>query len=505
MPNMLRFAVYDDDGPAKTWPLIDAHLLGPEDQAVPGKIRFQDRHIVCRKISSLPAGLCLQHDAGKMGRLMLQTALLPDREEPYLLNVELARHRIMAFIAKSEEWQMLDLPADHSAMQKWEEARKIFTRALTTTDPRKADARARKALRYAIDATERLALAHAEILLYRRFGNRAASSATLGVRVRPGTDSQPNRQVVQSKFDLIVVPLVWRDLEVEEGQYDWEPVDRWMEWAARQGKPVVAGPLLDFSKASLPKWMYVWQHDYDTCRDLAYDHVERVVHRYRSLVSMWNLGAGLNVNDNFSFTMEQMFDLIRMASLLVRQARKKSRTMIELKQPFGEHCATRKNSVPPVTFLQRMLHEGIRLDAIGVQLLFGKDELGRTTRDLWQISSMLDRFFLLEVPVLVSAMGVPCEPIDDSGGDWRGPWSPRSQARWVSRMFSVAMSKPYVESIFWAELSDHRRAEIPTSAVIDKDGTPRQALSRLVGMRRRLSKPLGPMKQERIDALKDRS
>ncbi|UCD76668.1 MAG: endo-1,4-beta-xylanase [Phycisphaerales bacterium] len=502
---MLRFAVYDDDGPAKDWPLKDAYLIGPEDQAVPGKVRFRDGLIVCKKASAHPAGLCLQHDAGKMGRLMLQTSLLPDRDQPYLLSVELARHRIKMFIAKSEEWQMFDLASDHSAMRRWEESRRMFTRALITEDPLKADQLARRALRYAIDATERLALAHAEVLLHRRFGQRAAPSATLGVRVWPGSDTEPVRELVQRKFDLIAVPLVWRELEIEEGRYNWEPVDRWMEWAAKQGKPVVAGPLLDFSKSSLPKWMYVWQHDYDTCRDLAYEYVERVVHRYRSLVSLWNLASGLNTNDNFSFTMEQMFDLVRMAGLVVRQARKNARTMIELKHPFGEHCSRRPDSVPPVTFLERLIHEGIRLNAVGVQLLFGVNEQGRNTRDIMQISSVLDRYFLLDIPVLVSAMGVPSEPIDEAAGSWRGPWTAKSQSRWVSRMFSVVMSKPFVESVFWAELADHPGEEIPTSALLTDAAKPRPALSKLVNMRKRLRKPLGPMKEHRLNALRESS
>ena len=47
--------------------------------------------------------------------------------------------------------------------------------------------------------------------------------------------------------------------------------------------------------------MYVWQHDYSTLRDLAYEHVERIVQRYKSVVGMWNIAAGINVNDNFQF------------------------------------------------------------------------------------------------------------------------------------------------------------------------------------------------------------
>src|SRR6185503_14553818 len=173
---MLRFAVYDEHGPARDWPLVNAHLLGPEDLPIRGDVSFEDVVITCRRKGNGAAALCLQHDADSKGVLMLQTCLLPDRDEPYLLSVELARHRVKMFIAKSEEWQMFDLSMEHPAMRLWEEARQLSTEAWISESPAKADQAARRSLELAIDATERLAMAHAEILLHRRFGSRAASS-----------------------------------------------------------------------------------------------------------------------------------------------------------------------------------------------------------------------------------------------------------------------------------------------------------------------------------------
>lgn len=494
---MLRFAVNEDDGPAKTWPLINAHLLGRDDQPVQGKIAVKDGRILCKHAGSASTALCLQHDAGPTGRLMLQTCLLPDRKKPYRLTVELARFRIKLFLTKSEEWQMFDLNPNHPAMRHWEQARQLLTDSFTATDPARAERSARESLNQAITASERLAMAHAEILLHRRFASRPASSATLGVRVWPGRDGGQLRELIASNFDVVVLPLSWRELEVEEGRYDWGPADGWMEWAKDAGKPIIAGPLIDFSKHALPEWMYVWQHDYDTCRDLVYDHMCRVVERYRGVVGMWNLASGLNTNDNFEFDEGQMLDLARTASLLVRQSRKGARTMIELREPFAEHCASRRSSMAPLAFVDRLVHEGVKFDALGVQLLFGERGDGRASRDLMQFSSMLDRFHLTEVPIIVSAMGVPSEPVDPDGGWWHGAWSEDLQSRWVGRAFAIAMSKPFVESIFWADLYDHGDALLPHTGLIDERGKPKPAFARLVGARRRLKKPLGALKLPR--------
>ncbi|MHC4414622.1 MAG: endo-1,4-beta-xylanase [Planctomycetota bacterium] len=491
---MLRFAAFEDGGPAQDWPLVNSYLLGPGDLPTPGQIGFESGCVVCRKRAPHAVALALQYDAGRMGRIMLQTCLLPDRERPYMLSLELARHRIKTFIAKSEEWQLFDLDADHPAVKRWRRARTLFSDALNMNDPAEADRAARRSLIAGIEATERLALTHAEILLHWRFGNRPASTTTLGVRVRPERDSQPLREIVNRDFDLLVIPLNWNDLEVEEGRYNWEPIDRWLEWARQQGKPCVLGPLLDFSRRALPKWMYVWQHDYSTCRDLVYEQVEKVVQRYRSMVGTWIVTSGLNVNDNFEFTADQMLDLTRMANLIARQARKGARTMIELVQPFGEHCASNRNSVPPLTFVDRIMQEGIRIDCVGVQLLFGQRGGGRASRDLMQISDLLDRFLVLDVPVVVSAMGVPHEQIEREGGWWHEPWTPRLQSRWMSRAFAVAMSKPFIESVVWTDLYDHPQADLPRGGLVSDTGRPKPVLQRLINTRKRLRKPLGPLK-----------
>ncbi len=491
---MLRFAVFDNDGPARDWPLVNAHMVGSDDQPIRGEVTFADGLVLCHKAGADAAGLCLQFDAGRAGVLMLQTCLLPKHDKPFVLTVELARHRIKAFIAKSEEWQMFDLSAEHAATRLWEEARQLLAEAWINPAPLQADRVARESLEKAIEATERLALAHADILLHRRFANRAAAPSTLGVRVWPGRAAQPLRELINKEFDVLVVPINWRELAEHEGKYNWDTVDRWMDWATRTGKPVVAGPLLDFSKRCMPEWMYGWQNDYDTTRDLAYVHLERVVNRYRTAVGIWNVASGLNTCENFPLTAEQMLDLVRMGSLLVKQSHRGAKVMVELAEPWGEHCAVNRESMHPLAFVDRLVQEGIRIDAVGVQVLLGQAGSGRATRDLMQISAMLDRFFLLERPIILSTLGAPSETIDPHGGTWHEPWSPEHQAKWISRVFAVALSKPFVESIFWTDLFDHPRAELPGAGLINDAGQPKPALQKLVSLRRHLRKPLGPLK-----------
>ena len=57
--------------------------------------------------------------------------------------------------------------------------------------------------------------------------------------------------------------------------------------------PIIAGPLIDLTEADVPDWMFIWEHDFDTLRELAYEFVQKVVQRYRRAVGgVERRGAG---------------------------------------------------------------------------------------------------------------------------------------------------------------------------------------------------------------------
>lgn len=490
---MHRFAVHDPSRMPGTDVLASARVLGPESMPVVSEVRAEGGQVLMRRGGDDAAALELLTDVGRMGRVMLATCLLPPREKPYDLLVELARFQVKSFLAKSEEWQMFDSDKSGDALELWERGRALFTKSLTTTDPLEAERVASEALEVAIRANERLALAHADILLKRRFGTRPAGSATLGTGVWTGRDGDALREFISANFDLVVIPLRWRDLQPEEDAFRWTATDRWMEWAAASGKPLIAGPLIDFSKSAVPEWLYVWQHDFDAVREAAYDYMDAVVRRYGGAVHMWNLASGLNLNDNFVFTPGQMVDLCRTARLLIKQYRPSARAMIEVRQPFSNAPAKRRDAMAPLPFVTHIRQEGVQVDAIGIRFQFGPGPHGEPARDLMQVSSMLDRLHLLDAPLLVSGLGVPAidSPKADARGWWHDRWSERTQERWIGRLFSVAMSKPAVETVFWSELYDHPGMSVAGAGLLDEKGRPRAALRKLVGMRRRLRKPLG--------------
>lgn len=581
---MLSFAVFDGSGPAREWPLRKAYLFGPEEVPVQGDVFFENGVIHCEKPTADAAGLALQFqvdlpagvvprvppiggsgskplggvykgDTG-LGLLTLRTCLLPDRTEPYLLSLELARHRIMMILNKLEQWSLFDLAADHPILKQFEAARAEFTTALvslchkTTTngvsgpDPvstQQADAAAKRALSLSIDAGEQLALLHAERQLklrldgslHRQASDRAAEALSadrsipdgaaknpdgagvvmpsppqIGCSVSPAVFSDALSRVIAGACDFVNVPMRWIDMEPTEGKYSFAKTDKWIEWAVRTAKlPVHAGPLIDFRELCVPEWLYIWENDYETLRELVYEHVKTIVTRYRRTITRWTVCSGLHVNESFQMTLERMMDLTRMCALLVRKLHPNAKVQIEIAQPWGEYFARNKRSMPPKMYADMIPQAGIMVDAYALRIQMGQPTAGNSTRDLMAIVDLLDRFAELDKPLCITAIGVPSQPVTrpaaapreaDSpttrapytlldGGHWRAPWSTEMQARWTAQAVPLIASLPYVHSVCWQDLYDSPAADMTCGGLVSETGTIKPAALSLAEVRKLVS------------------
>lgn len=499
---MMQFTVHDENKPASDLRLRNAYMIGADSIAVRGDVSTDGSSILCQKKELGAAALALQRPVGDCGELTLQTTILPDREEPYLLNVELARHRLMLLYSKLEEWGMFDLPDSHPAMQRLEVARKLFLAALGHCPARPAEAErlAQDALVTAIDASEELALAHAQWLLLKRKNNGSLPRTLFGCGVPLDRTHDRIRGAISANFDFTCIPTCWKDLAPAEGEYRWEALDQWVNWSVANRLPIMAGPVLSLNPHTLPDWIFIWENDYEQLRDVLYEHVEEVVGRYRNSVAAWNIASGLHVNSSLSFAFEQLLDLTRMATSVVRKLAPQARVLVEITHPFGEYFARNQRSIPPAMYIDLLLQGGVSFDAFSVKLLMGQAVLGQWTRDLMQLSNLLDGYADLEKPVHVT-LGAPSEPVEDymilhpetpnqpldaNSGSWRRPWSTTVQAHWLEAMMQIALSKPFVESVAWRELMDHEAMELPMSGLIDAEFQPKLGLVRYAAFRRNL-------------------
>lgn len=498
---MLKFQVFENGSPAESFAIRNAYLIGSDHSAMRADITFQDGLIVCAKRELGSAALGLQRMVGECGELTVQTCQLPEREEPYLLSVELARHRLMMLYAKLEEWGMFDLGEDHGVSRRAEKARRLFIEALClqNSEPSKADQYAQESLATAIDGSEELALAHAELLLGRRRAAGSLPRVPVGCGVALEQMHERVRSGLAAGFDFVNLPTPWRMLEPIEGGYQWTVLDNWMEWSARGRLPVMAGPVVCFEPTVLPDWAYIWEHDYEEIRDVVYEHVEQVVGRYRQAVWGWNVVSGLHVNSHLPLAFDQLLDLTRLSAMLVKKLAPQAKALVELKQPFGEYYGQNPRSIPPLMYADLLVQSAVAFDGFCVRLTMGQAVLGQYTRDLMQISHLLDQFATLGKPVyvivgapsdpvtdLMLASPDPGRPVDPVCGHWRRPWSQTVQSHWGEAVAQIALSKPFVEGVIWQDIVDHPGIELPLGGLINEDLQPKSAFRRLTNLRRTL-------------------
>jgi hypothetical protein len=333
----------------------------------------------------------------------------------------------------------------------------------------------------------------------------------IGCAVSPSSFSEPLTRVVAGTCDFVTMPMRWIDMEPTEGKYSFAKTDKWIEWAVRTAKlPVHAGPLIDFRELCVPEWLYIWENDYETLRELVYEHIKTIVTRYRRTVNRWTVCSGLHINESFAMTLERMMDLTRMCALLVRKLQPAAKVQIEISQPWGEYFARQKRSMPPKMYADMIPQAGIMVDAYGLRIQMGQPAAGRSTRDLMALADLLDRYAELDKPLSITAIGAPSTEIAPAkpvgrdngegehaahryqytlatGGSWRSPWSNEAQARWLLQAMTVAASMPYVQSVCWQDLYDSPDADMPAGGLVSESGVIKPAAVAMAEVRKLVS------------------
>ncbi len=495
---MLSFSVFTNGEPAASLDLAGAYMVGGDDVALRAEISFKSGVITCRKRAAGPAGLALLWPVGPDRRVLLETARLIESERPYVLQIEILRGRLTRVSQKLEEWGFYEA-ADGGFIARFNGVRDALIRALQADSPARGAAIADQALVDCIQMSEDLARHHADVLLVRRT-SAGMGRRVLGCGVDAAQSDEGYRKRLAAAFDFAVIPCPWRAVEPAEQKFDWKPIDAWVEWLAKKHMPIKATPLLSFAEHQLPDWIYIWEHDFETLRDLAHAHVKRVVSRYAQYVHYWDVASGLHADTALSFTFDQLIELTRMSAALVKQVAPRASSIVDIVAPWGEYYARNPRSIPPMLYAEMVVQSGVNMDAFGLQFLFGPDVDGMYVRDLFQVSTLLDKFGGMSKPIHVTAVQVPSEskPAPDdvwqgqhdpaAGGAWRGPWSDASQAEWVDAFARVALSKPFVETVSWARLSDAPGHRVPFGGLLRRDLTPKPAYDRIVKLRESLAR-----------------
>ena len=497
---MLSFAAYSKGKPAEKVNLNGAYVVGTDDVPLRAEISFKNGIITCKKRAAGPAGLALLWDVAGVGTILLETIRVQERETPYLLQVELARGRLLRINHKLEDWGLLEYDGAAELTAEVDKAREVLIKALQADDAAHAAALGDEALSMAVRASEELSRVHARAFLARRVQSGGIGRRVFGCSVHLDTPTEGVRKRLAAAFDFVTLPIVWRDVEPTEQAFNWKPLDTWVEALTKSRTPIRGSALLSFSESNVPDWLYIWEHDFDTIRDLAFEHVRRVINRYGQHINAWTVISGIHASNCFTFSFEQLMELTRMTAALTKQVSPRALAILEIVTPWGEYYARNQRTIPPLLYADMAVQSGVNFDAFGLKFQFGSGTEGACVRDMFQISSLLDQFAKLGKPLHISAVAVPSgpaladkgdrggpEPAGLGGGVWRGTWSEEVQCEWLRRFVEVALSRTYVETVSWQNLADHGRGETPYGGLLRSDLAPKAAYHDLLAIRKELA------------------
>lgn len=503
---MLSFAVYENGQLAKNVDLDGAYVVGTDDVPLRAEFTLDGGVIECTKRAAGPAGLAILWNVEGVGRVLVETIRVQERDHPYVLQVELARGRLLRLLHKLEEWELTDMGALAAEREQIDASRDLLIKALQADSPADAAAIADQSLSVAMRASQRLSRLHARQLLVDRAESGVSARRFFGcsVSLAPPTDLVQKR--LSGAIDFVTLPLVWRDIEATEQSFNWRPLDAWVEALAKSKTPIHASPLLSFAEQNVPAWLYLFEHDFDTLRDLAFEHVRRVMNRYGQYINAWTAISGVHATNCFAFNFEQLIELTRMSTSLAKQMSPRGTALVEIVTPWGEYYATNQRTIPPFLYADMVIQSGVSFDAFAVRLQFGPGTNGTCLRDLFQLSAMLDQFSKLGKPLHITAAEVPSEPLPqnsaDSGATFDGgtfcqPWSEEVQTQWLQDVVEIALSKSFVESVSWHTLADHSGMQVPSGGLLRSDLAPKKSYNKLVELRSLIAPPAAkaqPMK-----------
>ena len=199
----MRFQVFKDGKVVKKFKLKGAYLFGTDGIAIRrAEVSFEDGFIECRKQNLGTAGLVLLWPIEGFGEVVLPTTCLPERSEPYNLNVELARAKLMQIITKREDWSFFGDLEGFEDISK--EIQDLFIKAVQNiSDASLASKLVDESLSKAIVFSEQLAIKQAELVFSSRSKNRGFGRGCLGCRVEASEVNNP--QYVEKLLEYSVL------------------------------------------------------------------------------------------------------------------------------------------------------------------------------------------------------------------------------------------------------------------------------------------------------------
>lgn len=403
-----------------------ACLAGGFDNAPnPTRVQIEGDRINLSRSVDESGFLIIPWQIDGVGRIMTATTTLMERAEPYSILVELLRGKINQIRNHVAECGTLGVQHSPDLVEMTKRLSHRFGEVLALHPSAKADEMAQNVLIEASELINRLIPSYAQELFRIRHQRIPRLDAVFGAQIAQLPDKSPD---LASSFNGVRLLFPWTKIEPTESQYSWDLPDAVLDWAEANKLPVTGGPLIDFSAAAFPEWLWIWQNDQSNLANFMCDYIETVINRYRRRISRWYIATGCNVVGVLGLDED---DLLWLTTRLVEAAQQiapELEIVLGVSRPFADYMAREEYTYTPLVFLDTLLRTGVKLAALDIELVLGVKPGGSYCRDLLEISRLLDSYAVLGTPVQVTLAipsGQDADPNADREsvvglGEWHG-------------------------------------------------------------------------------------
>ena len=427
-----------------------------------------------------------------LGQYLLGTTTLMERDEPYLLDVELARGLIQRIRSRLFLWEWLGMKTPPELSERLRGATVLFSHAATSQkNVPAAAADANEAIVAALKVSDELVRSYAEQSIGAR--QRQTPVATLmGVSFGPQTPPVTVRRKLLDACNIVQLPVSWRAIETREGRRDWKATDEQLGWCQTAGIKVAAGPLLRLDDRGVPDWMYLWEGEDDNLSRLLLDHVRAVVSRYAGRVHLWHVASRVNNGQLLSINEESRLNLVAHAVQVVRKIDPRTPTVVSFDQPWGEYLVDQEHDLAPLHYADALLRADLGISGFGLEINAGYWPRGSAHRPAFEYGKLVDQWSQLGLPLMMfltaadsdaedpkAVRNINAELIKPSGDSTQN-----SQAAWAASVAPLLLARTSVQVLLWNQLADNEPHEFPHGGLFDANGKAKPTLKLLRDLRK---------------------
>ncbi len=287
-------------------------------------------------------------------------------------------------------------------------------------------------------------------------------------------------------FNLGITNVYLSHYAPTETTRDFTRTDNETAWLLSNDMRMKPCPPFYMASGVTPEWLK--NRPYSEVKQIAHDLVKEVAARYKDKTEFCEImNEAHDYSNSLRLTPDEMTDLAGVTSRAAREGDPDVKRIINSCHLWGEYAAEPtkdgKYRRSPYVYLRDCINAGVDFEIVGLQFYYPE-------YDLFEIDRLLDKFSKLGKPIQITEMGCQSAPGIDPNAQrkkgsagWHSDWTEAMQSDWVTSIYTICYSKPYVEGVSWWDLAD-AVSFWPYGGLLRGDCSPKPAYLRLKSMKK---------------------